>query len=195
MKTIGVTGISGSGTSTVAGILEELGGYVIAADSLAHDVILKGRNAFALITKAFGAGIIGTDGEIDRSKLGAMVFGQPDKLALLENIIHPQVWADTEALLEEARVSDKYPFAVIDAPLLIESGMYTLCDTVILVTASDTTRAERIMKRDGLTPEAAARRLASRVGDDELKAFAHIIIKNDGDFESLKKTVRNAVTA
>jgi dephospho-CoA kinase len=194
MKIIGVTGISGSGTSTVAGILEELGGYVISADKLAHEAILKGKIAFFIIIKTFGTKILDTNGEINRGKLGALVFGEAEKLALLESIIHPQVWTDTQELLDKARASGKYPFAVIDAPLLIESGMRTLCDTVILVTASDTTRAERIMRRDGIAPEAAARRLASRVGDEELKPFAQVIIDNDGDLEGLRKKIKNAVT-
>ncbi|MCL2605093.1 MAG: dephospho-CoA kinase [Defluviitaleaceae bacterium] len=205
MRIIGVTGISGSGTSTAAKILEkEYNGFIISADKLAHEAILKGKTAYDQIIEAFGEGIIGPSGEIDRKALGALAFGndespggirtQMDKMALLERIIHPQVWNDSLLLINKARESGKYPFVVIDAPLLIESGMHMLCDTVILITASDTLRAERIIARDGLTPEDAARRLAGRVGDEALKPYADVIIENDGALEILREKVGGAVT-
>jgi len=186
MKIIGITGISGSGTSTVAGLLTEKGGYYISADKLAHEAILPGKEAYHKIVEAFGAEILNKNNEIERKKLGAEVFGNPKQMALLESFIHPQVWADTELLLETARTGNA-PFAIIDAPLLIESGMHSLCETVILVTASDTRRAERIMARDGITHESAARRLASRVSDDELAAYAHVVISNEGDLTDLRE--------
>jgi dephospho-CoA kinase len=190
MKIYGVTGISGSGTSTVARIFEELGGYVISADKLAHEAMLQGKIAFDQIIKAFGIEIIGEDGEIDRKLLGARVFGKPEVLSLLENIIHPQVWAATVSYLEAAKELALFPFAVIDAPLLVESGMYKLCDTVVLITANDTLRAERIIQRDNITREAAARRLASRVGDEALQSYADIVIENNDGIESLREKVK-----
>ncbi|MCL2204541.1 MAG: dephospho-CoA kinase [Defluviitaleaceae bacterium] len=190
MKTIGVTGISGSGTSTVAQLLKELGsGYIISADKLAHEAMLQGKAAFDPIIQSFGVEILGGDGEIDRKLLSARVFGRPEVLKLLEDIIHPKVWEATQAYLEALKELGTFPFAVIDAPLLIESGMHTLCETVILVTASDTVRAQRIMWRDNLTEEAAVRRLASRVGDESLKPYAQVIIENDGGVEDLREKV------
>ncbi|MCL2500209.1 MAG: dephospho-CoA kinase [Defluviitaleaceae bacterium] len=194
MKIIGVTGISGSGTSTAATILEELGGCVVNADTLAHEAILRGKAAYGQIVGAFGDTIIGADGEIDRKALGKIVFSHADKLAALENIIHPQVWKDSVALINEARETGRYPFAVIDAPLLIESGMHKLCDTVVLIIASDSARAERIIKRDGITPEAAVRRLAGRVGDEALKPYANFIIENESGFDNLREEIIRILT-
>lgn len=197
MKILGVTGISGSGTSTVADILSERGGVLISADDLAHEAIGQGKEAYHEILREFGKGggeapLLTPDGEINRKALGALAFGRPDVLARLEAIIHPQVWNDTEILLQNAR-SQNAPFAVIDAPLLIEAGMHELCDTVILVTASDTRRAERIMERDGITIEAAVRRLASRAADEVRMPYAHIVIENDGDIVQLRQRTAEAM--
>jgi dephospho-CoA kinase len=189
MKIIGLTGISGSGASAVAAILKERGGFIVNADELAHEAIAKGKTAFRQIVEAFGEGILTPKGEIDRKALGALVFGAGDKMALLEEIIHPQVEADTQLLINKAKETKKYPFAVIDAPLLIESGMNAMCGVTVLVTASDTIRAERIMARDGLTPQAAARRLASRAGDEALVPHADAVIRNDGSPDELRKKV------
>ncbi|MCL2187859.1 MAG: dephospho-CoA kinase [Defluviitaleaceae bacterium] len=193
MKIIGVTGISGSGTSTAATILQEMGGYIISADELAHASMMRDKEAYTQIVNYFGNEIVNTNGEIDRKKLGALVFGKPELLALLEGFIHPQVWKDTEILLEEARLNN-YPFAVIDAPLLIEAGMHTMCDTTVLITASDTTRAERIMQRDNISPESAVRRLASRAGDEARIPYAQAVLENEGDINTLREKIQQVIT-
>ncbi|MCL2286427.1 MAG: dephospho-CoA kinase [Firmicutes bacterium] len=186
-KIIGVTGITGSGTSTVSAILQELGGFVIYADKLAHEVILKGQPAYKKIIEVFGREILDPKScEINRKALGALVFGKPDKLAVLESVIHPEVIAITHRLLTGAQ---SFPFSVIDAPLLIESDMYKICDSVWLVTAADDIRLARIMSRDGIDNETAMRRIKSRAGDSFLRPYADVIIKNNTDLESLRQTV------
>jgi len=189
-KIIGVTGITGSGTSTVSAILAELGGFVIYADKLAHEVILKGQAAYEKIHSTFGEDILQPDGEINRKTLGAKVFGNPEKLVALELIIHPEVIAKTHQLLAQAQ---NFPFAVIDAPLLIESGIYKMCNSVWLVTATDDNRLARIIARDGIDLEIATRRLKSRVGDASLRPYADVIIENDEDIASLRKQVTAAL--
>ena len=183
---IGITGITGSGTSTAAGILKEQGGFVISADKLAHDAIKIGREAYKKIVEVFGASVLMLDGEINRKALGALVFGDENnkKRALLESIIHPIVLAEVRTLVK----SHKNSFVVIDAPLLIESGLYIDCDEVWLITASDSLRITRIVKRDGIDIQAAERRLKSRQ-EEELAKHATAIIKNNGDYEGFKKQV------
>ena len=186
-KIIGVTGITGSGTSTVSAILQDLGGYVIYADKLAHDVILKGQPAYEKIVQIFDREILDPQsGEVNRKALGALVFGKPDKLALLESIIHPEVIAKIHQLLARAQ---GFPFAVIDAPLLIESGLHKICGSVWLVTATNEARLARIISRDGIDAETATRRIKSRAGDDSLRPHADVIIENNTDLASLRRAV------
>ena len=180
---IGVTGITGSGTSTVAGILKDHGGLVISADKLAHDVIKKGQVAYEKIIEMFGESILMPDGEINRKSLGALVFGDENKnrRECLESIIHPIVLGSIKELVR----SCENPFAVIDAPLLIESGLDKECDEVWLVTAANEVRISRIMERDGVDKATAGKRLSSRQDEKNLTKRANVVIANDGDFESL----------
>jgi len=171
---IGVTGLSGAGTSTAASILKKMGGYVISADKLAHEIMAQEE------TKSE---IIAMFGTADRKQLGEIVFRDPEKLAALEKIIHPRVIAKTLELTKA------YPIAIIDAPLLVESGLHKICDTVILVTASEETRLARILSRDGIDRDAALRRFASRKGEEYLKPFATHIINNDGDVSHLERAL------
>ena len=198
MTIIGITGISGSGKTTVTGILAQMGGYTVEADPLVHVLMKKGQPAYKDIVKAFGADILDNDGEISRPALGKIVFGDKDKLTKLEGIIHPKVAALTTAMIAQARATGRYKFAVIDAPLLIEAGMHKSCHSCWLVTASHAVRLARIMARDNITKEAAEKRLASRPGDEALKPYADVIIENDNDSiadlinqvkEALKTTV------
>jgi len=185
---IGVTGITGSGTSTVADILAENGGFVCRADAIAHELMRKGEPAHGEIVDTFGTEILDENGEINRRVLGARVFGEnKDALTKLEAIIHPRVIEQTRAFI--AAASGEYSFAVIDAPLLIESGMNKMCDTCWLVTAPDDVRLERIIARDGISREAAERRLKSRSGDDALRSYADFIIENDGDIPTLREKI------
>jgi len=180
---LGITGITGSGTSTVAAILQKHGWHVISADKVAHDAIKKPQPAYVKITEAFGADILQPDEEIDRKALGALVFGNAEKLAMLESFIHPQVIAITHQQLQH------HEKVVIDAPLLIESGMHKMCNAVWLVTAPDETRLQRIQSRDGLTREAALRRLQSRSSDEKLHQHTSLIIQNNADLATLQAVI------
>jgi len=189
LPTIGVTGITGSGSSTVAGILAERGGFIVSADKLAHEVMARDGAAYPLIIRDFGEGILDESGDINRRVLGARVFENKEELQILEAIIHPLVIQKTAELISEAAATGDFNFAVIDAPLLIESGMYKKCDSTWLVTASDRLRKSRIIGRDNIDEETAERRLANRAGDESLRPYADFIINNDGDVERLKKEV------
>ena len=182
---IGVTGITGSGASTVAGFLEEFGGKVISADRLAHEAQKKGQPAYDGIVALFGGEILQEDGEINRKALGKIVFGDKSKLKQLEEIVHPVVVRHIKNLVDKC---DK-TFAVIDAPLLIESGLYTGCDEVWLVCTAHEERLARIMKRDGIDMTAAQMRLESRLSDNELAKKADFILYNQNDLTVLKEKV------
>ena len=187
IRIIGVTGITGSGKSTVAGILKEHGGFVISADDLAHEAIKKGQDAYKKIVEVFGESMLMLDGEINRKSLGALVFGEENKnnLSYLESIIHPFVLDKTRELVR----SCKNQFAVIDAPLLIESGLDEQCGDVWLITASDEIRISRIMARDGVDKAIAEKRLKSRQNEENLIKRADVVITNNGDYLSLREQV------
>jgi len=194
MKIIGVTGISGSGKTTVTRMLAKHGGYPVETDPLVHTLMRKGQPAYDDIVEAFGAGILDDDGEIHRPALGKQVFGDRKQLARLESILHPKVAAETARLIAEADKTGKYSFAIIDAPLLIEAGMHKDCDSCWLVTASTETKLTRIINRDGITLEAAAKRLASRAGDEALMPYADVIIDNSSDvLADLEEAVANTL--
>jgi len=188
---LGVTGISGSGTSTVAKILRKRGGFIIQADKLVHQFMRQGNSVYDEIVNAFGAEILDQEGEINRSALGALVFGSEnkEKLSILENIIHPSVVKKIFELVNNAALSGRYKFAVIDAPLLIESGLNKSCDMCWLVTASNETRLKRIIARDKIDIETAKKRLNSRNGDEALHPFVDVIIKNNGEYDILRRQV------
>ena len=188
---IGVTGITGSGTSTVAKMLVAHEGFVVEADKLAHELMLKGQPAYNEIVKIFGGDVLNADSEIDRRVLGGLVFGDVKQMAKLESIIHPLVIARTVEMI----VASTHPFAVIDAPLLIESGMNKHCTSTWLITAPDSTRLARIQSRDHLTLDAATRRLNSRAGDDALRPHADVIIENNSSFADLTEKVNDALSA
>jgi len=181
VKIIGITGISGSGKTEITRILAKIGGFTIEADPMAHELMKKGQPAYNEIVEAFGQDILDEGGEIHRPSLGKLVFGNSCRLSSLEAIIHPKVAAKTAALLCQAQKSGKHPFAVIDAPLLIEAGMHNMCHSCWLVTADYETRLARIIKRDNISQEAAEKRLASRPGDEALMPYTDIVIENNGD--------------
>jgi len=194
MTIIGVTGISGSGKTTVTRMLAQMGGYAVEADPLAHEVMQKGQPAYDEIVAAFGADILDSVGNISRPVLGRLVFDDTQKLKLLERIIHPRVIDKTAALIAQAEASGKYKFAIIDAPLLIEAGMHKVCNAVWLVAANHEVKLSRIMLRDSITKDAAEKRLASRKGEDALIPYASTVIENNGDdLEVLRSQVLRAL--
>jgi len=188
---IGVTGISGSGTSTVSKILDEVGGVVLSADKMVHDIMQKEGEAYYEIVKLFGDEILDEDDNINRKKLGSFVFGDDnkEKLFLLESIIHPKV---TKIILRGIDYIFSFNFnvfAVIDAPLLIESGLNKHCNRTWVVTSSYENRLKRIVKRDNISEDVARKRLSSRKGDNFLSQHADTIIENNKDLASLRKNI------
>jgi len=191
---IGITGFSGSGTSTVAQLLAERGGYVVHADEIAHEAIAKGEPAYKEILAAFGREILSENSEINRRALAARVFGNKEALVRLEKIIHPRVIERTRTLFAAAE-DGSHTFAVIDAPLLIESGMNVMCDSIWLVTAPDEARIARIIARDQINEAAAKRRLKSRNPESTLREHAHIIIQNAAGLIGLRSKTQTALKA
>ena len=190
---VGITGMSGSGKTTVAKILKEAHAYVIDADQVAHSTMKKDRDAYREIVEAFGTVILDDEGEINRSVLGEIVFDDKEKLAQLEGIIHPKVKKLIGLQIYRACLSG-YDLIVLDAALLVESGLRGICNSVWLITADHDVKLARIMARDNITKEAAEKRLANRVSDEALKPYASIALDNNGnDLDFLKSVAFKAL--
>ena len=183
LKILGLTGGIATGKSAVSGILREAGGLIIDADAINHENMRPGGPAFAEILAFFGPGILAA-GEIDRKKFGAIVFADREKLRALEIITHGHIISRTEEILEAAKGR---AFAVIDAPLLIESGVYKICGEVWLMKCREETRVARLMARSGLSEPEARGRIAAQTPFDELAPFADRIIENDGNMAELRE--------
>ena len=159
VEVIGLTGQIASGKSTVSAYLRQKGFAVVDADEIAHEVIRRGGRAYAAVVRQFGTEFVGAEGEIDRRKLGQAVFADPEKLAQLNAITHPCICAEIRARLAAQRGT-----VFLDAPLLVQAGLDTLCGEIWQVTAADDIRLGRIQVRDGLDADEARARMQSQVG-------------------------------
>jgi dephospho-CoA kinase len=185
---IGLTGNIATGKSTVAQMLEELGATVIDADALVHELQQPGTPVFADIVAAFGSGILDRAGKIDRKALGSIVFADPEKLRVLESIVHPAVLIESARRIAEAPT----PIVVYEAIKLIEAGRAEMCDALWVVTARSDVQLQRLM-RDRNTSEAEARqRIEAQPPQSEKIEHATVVIDNS---ETLADTQQQVVTA
>jgi dephospho-CoA kinase len=178
MVWIGLTGGIASGKSTVSGILKEAGAFIIDADTIAHDLMKRGKQAYLPVVNQFGKGILDRVGEIDRKKLGEIVFRSQDKLAALNKIVHPFVFEAAEQ--ERSHIVSTYqrPVIIFDAALLIETHTHVKMDMVILVYVDPKTQIERLCNRDQLSVEQAKHRINMQMQLTQKVSFANEIIDN-----------------
>ncbi|QFU14961.1 dephospho-CoA kinase [Microvirga thermotolerans] len=181
---LGLTGSIGMGKSATAAIFRRLGVPVHDADATVH-ALYRGRAAPA-IGEAFPGTV--TDGAVDRARLAAAVLGRPDRIGLLEAIVHPLVREEEEAFLRS--LPPLTPVAVLDVPLLFETGGEARCDAVAVVTASVETQRERVLARPGMTEEKLAAILARQMPDSEKRARAHFLVDTGRGFASAEAQVR-----
>ncbi len=189
MKVLGVTGGSGTGKTVVCRILKEQGGKIIDADLITRKLQEKGQPVYQEIMEYFGTDILTEDGEIDRKKLGAIVFSDRSCRAALNQIVHTRVSAQIKERVEKYREQGDVPFAVLDVPIPIEEGFFDISDCVWAVVANDDIRIARLQKRMGISEEEAARRIAAQLSNREYEEIADVTILNESDTEDLKKLV------
>ena len=188
MKIIGLTGGIGSGKTSVASKLRALGVRVFDADEAAKKAVLPGTEGFRKVVATFGSKIVDADGKLNRTALAEIVFNDKESLRRLEEIIHGYVWQETDKFLIECQKTDER-VAILDMPLLIESGWYQKVDEVWLVALSLDKQIMRTMERSGMTAEAVQARIASQMPLDEKKKYATLIIDNSGTWEETEKQV------
>lgn len=182
---IGITGNIGTGKSTVLRMLEKLGAKAIDADELVHRVMAKGTPVWEAIAEAFGKEMLGRDGEIDRERLGTIVFSDPGALKRLEGIVHPAV----ERLIWEIAEEAQEPVVVIEAIKLIEAGAQRRCDALWVVTCRPEQQWERLSAQ-GLSEEQIRKRMEAQGPASAKIELADLIIDNSGSREETWAQVR-----
>ncbi|MEW2566471.1 dephospho-CoA kinase [Streptomyces sp. NPDC047070] len=188
MLKVGLTGGIGAGKSEVSRLLVEHGAVLIDADRIAREVVAPGTPGLAAVVDAFGKEVLAADGTLDRPKLGSIVFADPDRLAVLNSIVHPLVGARSREL-EEAASADSV--VVHDVPLLTENGLAKLYDLVIVVDASTDTQLDRLVRLRGMTESDARARMAAQATREQRREIADVVIDNDVPLEDLRRRVRD----
>lgn len=185
MIVIGLTGGIGTGKSEVARILEEIGAYIIDADRLGHSAYLPHSEIWEEVVKEFGDGVLLPDEEIDRKKLGSIVFNDPVQLAKLNEIMHPRMGQMVANIIEglDAEV------VVVEAALLLEAGWDALVDEVWCTGASEDVVIDRLKARNGLDKEEAQKRINAQMSVDERKSRSQVMIENNGDLAQLTTVI------
>ena len=191
---IGLTGNIATGKSLVGRILGELGAQVIDADALVRDLQRQGVPVYADIVAEFGPNILRADGEIDRDKLGAQVFSDPEALKRLEAIVHPAVGREIERRLADLSrtqlTSDLRTVVVIEAIKLIEAGLHKRCNALWVVTSRPEVQLERLLRTRGLSEADARVRIEAQPPQSEKAALADVLIENNGTLDSLREQVK-----
>lgn len=180
MKVIGLTGKTGAGKSTVAEYLAKKGCFIIDGDKIARDILLPGKPAVKELSDFFGSDILLPDGNINRPLVAKRAFSNAESTKALNRITHPHITNQFREDINKAK-KEGYHTAVIDAAALLESDCKLLCEKIVVVTAPEEIRLQRILKRDGISKDAAMTRIKAQKDDDYYFSQADIVIRN---FES-----------
>ncbi|GAA0484741.1 dephospho-CoA kinase [Streptomyces olivaceiscleroticus] len=187
MVKVGLTGGIGAGKSEVSRLLASYGAVIVDADKIAREVVEPGTPGLAAVVEAFGTDVLTPEGALDRPKLGAVVFADPDRLKALNAIVHPLVGArsaELEAAAGEGAV------VVHDVPLLTENGLAPLYDVIVVVDASPETQLRRLVELRGMTEDEAKARMSAQADRKQRLAIADHVIDNEGPLEDLEPQVR-----
>jgi dephospho-CoA kinase len=188
---IGLTGGIASGKSVISSLLAERGAVIIDADRLGHEAYRAGTETFRRVVEAFGEDVVGDDGEINRKRLGAKVFGDPAARKRLEAIVWPAIREMARQRIEDARRRG-VPAVVLEAAVLIEAGWQDLVDEVWVAEVEPETAIQRLARRNGLTREQAEARLRAQLSNEERRRHADVVIENNGTLEDLRRRVDEA---
>jgi dephospho-CoA kinase len=183
---IGITGTIGCGKTLVAHTLSALGAAVIDTDEIARRVVEPGTPGYESVKARWGEAVLGPDGELDRKKLGEIVFGDAAQLRELNNVLHPLIGAATAQAIRSVP-PDRVTVLVV--PLMYESGFDALVDTVWVVAADEERVIDRIVRRDGISEAEARARIASQMPQEEKIRRANVVIRNTGAIEDTRRQV------
>ncbi len=190
MKKVGLTGSIAVGKSFVCEVFRGLGVPVCDADLTAREVVEPNTKGYRQIVESFGEEILRENGEIDRLKLGTVVFSDETKRQLLNSIVHPLVFESQDQWLQGLEEKQFDKFAIIDAALMIESGSYKRFDKIIVVWCEPKMQLERLILRNNLSVEDAQKRINAQMPQAEKKRFADFLIDTTNGFDSTKEQVK-----
>jgi dephospho-CoA kinase len=188
MIIVGLTGSVGTGKSTVTNFFRELGAYIVDWDELARDVIRPHLRAWEKIVEYFGKDFLNEDLTVNRQKLAEMVFSDKEKVAKLNQIVHPEVFKEDERITNEIKNLDPDSLVIKDIPLLFELTRPIFVDKIVVVSASEQTQLRRLEEK-GMSREDARSRIKSQLPLEEKIKSADFVINNDGPLEETKKQV------
>ncbi len=192
MHVVGLTGGIGSGKSTIAAMLREQELPVVDADLLGHEAYEPGTGAHRRLLETFGEDLRGPDGRIDRRKLGGIVFGKPDQMRRLTDIVWPEIRRLAEERLR-GLADDGAKMAVLEAAVLFEAGWESLCDEVWAVVAPEELAVRRVHERNGLSEADTRARIRSQMTNEERVRRSDVVIENAGTLEELRVAVEKAL--
>jgi dephospho-CoA kinase len=189
MLKVGLTGSIAVGKSFVCEVLRDLGCFVLDADQTAREVVRPNTTGLRQIVENFGESVLLKNGELDRAKLGAIVFDDEQKRQLLNSIVHPLVIEAQNLWLETREAENPNGIAIIDAALMIESGGYKRLNKLIVVWCRPAIQLERLMLRDNLTLTEAEKRIDAQMPQEEKKRYADFLIDTSNVFEDTRRQV------
>ena len=192
---VGLTGGIATGKSMVSALLRQLGCEIIDADLLAREVVEPGRPAWTTIVAEFGQDVVTGDGALDRKRLGAIVFANPERRRRLEAITHPAIRERFQARLDELAEHGFTGIVVFDAAVMIESGNYKNMDRLVVVVTDEPTQMSRLRGRDGTDDAEGRRKIASQMPLSEKAKLADYVIDNSGDRHATAEQVRRVFAA
>lgn len=187
---IGLTGSIASGKSTVSNMLKELGLPIVDADLVARQVVEPGTETLRKITEAFGEEILTEKGELDRPKLGAIIFNDEEKRKVLNSIIHPAIRKEMLRQRDE-HITKGEKAVIMDIPLLFESKLQHYVEKIIVVTVTEDVQLKRLMERNQFSEEEALSRIRSQLPLSVKEQGADAVINNNGSLEETKKQLLN----
>jgi len=190
---VGLTGGIASGKTEVDREFEILGALVVDADQVARDIVLPGTAAYEKIVGRFGEGILDEAGAIDRAALAGVVFADEDKRLLLNSITHPAIFQEMVRLVRERAENlrpGEVPVVILDAALIVDTGVSGVFDLLLVVTADEEQRVHRLLEMRGMTEDEARSRIASQLDESKRMAMADIVIDNNASIEELRSRVR-----
>ncbi|MCH8349044.1 MAG: dephospho-CoA kinase [Chloroflexi bacterium] len=190
MLVIGLTGSIGTGKSEVSRMLQSLGAEIIDADQVGHEAYTPNSESWQEVVKTFGEEILQPGGEIDRRKLGSLVFSDPEELAKLNGIMHPRMARMVADKLEAFR-GEGVEVVVVEAALLFEAGWDSLVDEVWATDSAVDTVVQRLRDRNGMTEEEVLKRIGSQMDREERLERADLVVDNSGDVDTLESTVQS----
>lgn len=190
MLIVGLTGGVASGKTTISKVFKEEGAYLIDTDQIARELVQPCSPAYYEIIKVFGTEILEEDGTLHRKRLASRIFSNPDQRRSLNRILHPRIKEEMNRSIKGISEKDPEAIVVVDAPLLMETGIHRKMDKVVVITSREDQQIKRLRAREGLSPEEARKIISSQMALEKKVKIADFVIPNEGSLEETIRTTK-----